>query len=200
MSRHVFILIVAMAACAAWQAGCMLARWRQPRQALDLAWRPWHLRHARLAYAEELFRCEAPIHLVAKVDRAYRAGGLLHLVELKTRRQHRVYRYDVIELSAQRVAILGDTGEAVADIAYVLTRTHPDRPLKRHRVSLMSPDEIAALARRRDAILAHQLEPWASTSPALCRKCAYVQPCGRAARSAPHHGRPVHGPFRRFDR
>jgi hypothetical protein len=143
----------------------------------DLAWRPWYLRHAHLAYAETLFRCSHPIALTAKVDRAYRAGGQLHLVELKTRSQHRVYRYDVIELSAQRLAIEGDTGECVAASAYVLTQRPGSTALKRHRVKLLDAKAIAALSRRRLAILDGQVQPCRTQSPALCSKCAYAAPC-----------------------
>lgn len=148
-------------------------------QSRDLAWRPWHLRRAQLAYAETLFRCSNPILLTAKVDRAYRANGQLHLVELKTRSKHRVYRYDVIELSAQRVAIQGDTGEAVATTAYVLTQLSGSQELKRHRVSLMDAADIVALSRRRLAILNGQAQPCRTRSPALCRQCAYAEPCAR---------------------
>lgn len=162
-------------AALAWMA------WRALRhlysQSRDLAWRPWYLRHAQLAYAETLFRCSDPIAVTAKVDRAYRAGGQLHLVELKTRSQHRVYRYDVIELSAQRVAIEGDTGECVATTAYVLTQRPGSTALKRHRVKLLDAKAIAALSRRRMAILNGQVQPFRTQSPALCRKCAYAAPC-----------------------
>lgn len=164
--------ILAALAWIAWRAlrhGRSLSR--------DLAWRPWHLRHAQLAYAETLFRCSDPIALTAKVDRAYRAGGQLHLVELKTRSQHRVYRYDVIELSAQRVAIEGDTGECVATYAHVLTQRPGSTALKRHRVKLLDAKAVAALSRRRLAILDGRVQPCRTQSPALCSKCAYAAPC-----------------------
>lgn len=154
-----------------------LLRRRQLAQSGDLAWRPWHLRHAQLVYAETLFRCHEPIHLTAKVDRAYRADGQLHLVELKTRSRHRIYRYDVIELSAQRFAIQGDTGESVSPIAYVLTQVADTQEWRRHRVKLMDTETVAALARRRLAILNGQVQAQRTQSPALCRTCAYAEPC-----------------------
>ena len=151
----------------------------------DISWRPWHLRQAELAYAERLFRCTYPVHLTAKVDRVYRARGRLHLVELKTRRRHRVYRYDIIELSAQRVAIEGETGEAVDDQAFVLTQTPGSSRLRRHEVHLMTASQIADLARRRQRILDQSLSPCATSSRALCRKCAYADPCcGAGSRNA----------------
>lgn len=59
--------------------------------------------------------CGTPYRqLVARVDRGYRGrNGLITLVELKTRRRDR-YLSEVIALSAQRVALAGETGEPVA--------------------------------------------------------------------------------------
>jgi len=87
---------------------------------------PPELRSARLAFAERLFRSEGPIPLVAQLDRAYRTtAGVLVLIELKTRAASRAYGSDVIELSAQRLALEARTGDVVADHAYVLTQ-NPD--------------------------------------------------------------------------
>jgi hypothetical protein len=76
---------------------------------------PKELREGRLAFAEQLFRSNGPLSISARVDHAYRiASGELVLVELKTRRVDHVCASDVIELSAQRVAIEGQTGQVVA--------------------------------------------------------------------------------------
>ncbi len=99
------LIALALSAFFAW----LLLWWRRRWS----AWLPRELRHAELAYAEKLFRATGPIVLTAKVDRAYRLeGGVLVLLELKTRGFNRPYRSDVIELSAQRVAIMKQTGEA----------------------------------------------------------------------------------------
>jgi hypothetical protein len=45
---------------------------------------------------------------VAKIDRAYRVGGELKLVELKTRARDLVYMSDIIELSVQRIVVQDD--------------------------------------------------------------------------------------------
>ena len=87
----------------------LFAFWlRRLRQHMtERAWRPRELKNARLIYAEKLFRTWRPFPLVAKVDRAYLLGEIIVLVELKTRKAPTVYRSDIIELSAQRVAIEG---------------------------------------------------------------------------------------------
>ena len=60
---------------------------------------------------KELFRISTPVGLVAKLDRAYRLpSGLLVLVEFKTRWSNQPCLSDVIQLSAQRMAVNGANG------------------------------------------------------------------------------------------
>lgn len=149
-------------------------RWPRPHDAAL----PPELRSARLVYAEHLFRSSGPVLLMAKVDRAYRnAVGVLVLVELKTRSTHRAYRSDVIELSAQRFALSGQTGEAVADHAYVLTERPDGHRTGCHRVRLMGPVDLIALVERREQVLSGKAEPQPTCAPGMCRKCAFVRPC-----------------------
>src|SRR5574338_1313199 len=77
---------------------------------------PSELRTARMIFAERLFRSTGPVlSITARIDRAYRnAAGELVLLELKTRRVSRVYPSDIIELSAQRVAVMAQTRQPVA--------------------------------------------------------------------------------------
>ncbi|MDO8778637.1 MAG: hypothetical protein Q7K57_59950, partial [Burkholderiaceae bacterium] len=90
---------------------------------------PQELRGARVIYAERLFRSQSPVVITARVDRVYcNAKGKLVLVELKSREANRTYWSDVIELSAQRFALSGQTGEAMADYAYILTERPDGRP------------------------------------------------------------------------
>lgn len=104
-------------------AGAWCCRWAYRRigAACEL---PDELLGAELAYAERTFRLELPqIRLSARVDRAYRAqNGVVTPAELKTRRIHRPYLSDVIELSVQRLVLMSETGESVARYAYVLVQ------------------------------------------------------------------------------
>lgn len=104
--------------------------------ALAIAWRRLHGSHgllsernsrpealpgAELVYVEKRFRISEPVGLIAKVDRAYRMpSGLIVLVELKTRWMNRPFLSDVIQMSAQRTAMIGETRHAVAPYAYVM--------------------------------------------------------------------------------
>lgn len=139
---------------------------------------PPELKSACLVYAERLFKSAGPVSISARVDRVYRnAAGALVLVELKTRESNRVYPSDVIELSAQRVALMAHTGDVVADYGYVVTELPDGRQMGCHRVRLMPNGDVVALAMRRQDLLIGRATPEPACSPGLCRKCAFVLPC-----------------------
>lgn len=144
---------------------------------------PPELRRTRLVYAERLFRSAGALPITAKVDRVYRnAAGALVLVELKTRTANRVHWSDVIELSAQRVALIGQTGEEVADHGYVLTERPDGFRVGWHWVKLMTHADVIGLATRRRELLAGKVEPQPTCSPGMCRKCALVHRCNPPSR------------------
>jgi CRISPR-associated exonuclease Cas4 len=142
--------------------------------------RAW--RDAELVYAEKLFKAPKA-GLVARVDRVYRMGGELELVELKTRESGSVYTSDVIELSAQRVAIQERTGEVVSRRGWVLI----EHPVTRRRVArtvmLYEEDEVLRLRDRardlvamRDRVALEQLR--GPSSARACLKCGQRSRCG----------------------
>jgi hypothetical protein len=155
-----------------------LFRFRR-RTTLAEAWTPRPLEDARLVYAERLFRSEDP-PLAAKVDRVYRRGEMLFLVELKTRATHRVYPSDVIELSAQRVAIEGVTHEQVSDVAWVLTEGTDGASHRACQVRLMSRKDVVALHARRARLLSGELEPLRCRSQRTCAGCGLRTQCDLA--------------------
>jgi hypothetical protein len=151
-----------------------LAWWARKGKSAERVSRPRALANAELVYMEKLFRIQHPIRLVAKVDRVYRLpSGSLVLVELKTRRQNRTYRSDIIQLSAQRLAIEKQTGAVVEPYAFV-SITVPGRVgrFDSHRVPLLEADAVVQLHHRREAILAMQVEPAYAAWEAACRSCA----------------------------
>ena len=139
-------------------------------------WMPEALKSHTLAYSERTFRSGGNRQVVARVDRAYRdPSGLLTLVELKTRHTNRFHLSDVIELSAQRVALAGQTGEPVARIGWVVVESSAGRTA--HRVTLMSPQAVWELASRRDALLAGTESPGYIATRGLCESCGYRRRC-----------------------
>ena len=175
----------------AWGVGCavavvgfalVMARWRSLEThavRAERASRPAALRDAELVYLEKLFRISTPVGLVAKLDRAYRMpSGLLVLVELKTRWINQPFLSDVIQLSAQRMAVMGQTGQSVASYGYVLVKAPAPRALPiAHRVQLMTDEEIVALIKKREDILAGRVMPRQSHSRNACLTCVFRAQC-----------------------
>lgn len=142
----------------------------------DENWLPRALRGAVLAYSEHTFRSHR-LRLVARLDRAYRVSENLTLVELKTREIDHVYESDVIELSAQRVALMKTTGERVAQVAYVLLQEPGTRLRIVKRARLMTVEQVEDLAMRFKQVRAGAVMGNAAPSIGLCRKCAYRAEC-----------------------
>jgi CRISPR/Cas system-associated exonuclease Cas4 (RecB family) len=138
---------------------------------------PLDLIDADLIYSERRFEIDEPVKLSVRLDRAYLLrSGLVALMELKTRRRSRVFASDVVQLSAQALALERATGHVVARQAYVVAQTLEGRRVP-HRVQLLPEEDIVELARRREAILAGQLRPRSAVSPGLCKSCAYGRVC-----------------------
>jgi CRISPR-associated exonuclease Cas4 len=165
----------------------LLIRWacRLRLVGLEKAWLPAELRGAALVYMERVFRAKSPVPMVAKLDRGYRnAEGIIILVEFKTRRLNRPYLSDIIELSAQRLAMQAETGERVAAYGYVLIQLAGSERKTAHRVDLLSTENVIAMVRRREAILAGEETPRYASSERLCTRCAFKLTCKQR-----------HGPF-----
>lgn len=139
--------------------------------------RPSDLKDAELLYLERRFDVSEPVRLSARLDRAYRMpSGLVVLLELKTRGVNRAFPSDVIQLSAQRLAIERKTRHVVAHHGYVIVQM-PDGACAAHRVQLVSGAAVVALIRRREAILGGRINPRPAASVGVCRTCAYRSIC-----------------------
>lgn len=158
----------------------ILIRWvrRARLVASEKAWRPREVQDAELVYAEQVFRGEGTVPIVAKLDRGYRnTKGMIILVELKTRRVDRPYLSDVIELSAQRFALAAQTLGRVATHGYVLVQQPGSGRRTPYRVQLLTHEKVISLAKRREAILADRKEAQYASSSGLCEQCAFKQQC-----------------------
>lgn len=147
----------------------------------ERASRPDELAGAGLLYMEKQFRIRGPVPLVARIDRAYQgADGVIVLVELKTRWKSRPYLSDVIQLSAQKMALEGQMGLRVAEHAFV-TVQRPTRSSghRSHKVQLVPPSEIVELHRRREDVIAGRIVPRHAHSADACKGCAFRSDCDR---------------------
>jgi len=168
MANLLLVLILGTVCAWAWHASRRLPPGER--------WRPQALRNARLVHSERTFR-STKLRIVARLDRAYQDRGVITLVEFKTRAIARVYHSDVIELSAQRIALADETGQLVADIAYVVTQDIATRRRVPHSVRLLPREEVAALVKRREDLIAGKDVPMPARSTRMCEKCAHLASC-----------------------
>lgn len=140
-------------------------------------WLPVELRKAELKFAEQTFRIRRPISLIARADRGYFMDGKIRLAEFKTRASNRVYSSDVIELSAQRMAIEVSTGDQVSKVGYVFIQDPSGKRRSVQRVQLMGKYEMMTVAWRREGILSGAIEPRYAESAGLCRQCEFRKEC-----------------------
>jgi PD-(D/E)XK nuclease superfamily len=164
--------------------GLLYGLWRWRRRSRMLEGRdeqglPVELRGASIAFAEKTFRSRRH-GLVARVDRAYRVGGMVQLVELKTRQTSAASLSDVIELSVQRIVLRDQTGEEVSDTAWVMVQLARDGSRATHQVKLLDEASVLALAQRyrelkRRSPLARKPRP--ASRLAMCRDCGHLARC-----------------------
>ena len=128
-----WVLLLAVASAVAWHViRCHHARVEERRD------RPAGLRDAELFCVESQFRSKSRWPILARVDRAYRLpSGLVVLVELKTRSTAAVRESDVIQLSAQRVAVEDEMRVQVSDEAFVVFPGRHSAPPTARAVRLM---------------------------------------------------------------
>ena len=160
--------------------GLLLHLRKRQARGVERRSRPAALRDAELVHVEKTFRTTSPVPIAAKLDRAYRLpSGQLVLLELKTRWNGGPNLSDVIQLSAQRVAVMGQTHQAVVPYAYVMVKAPTRRALPTvHRVQLMTDEQVVALVKRREEILAGRgVLPRKSSSLKTCDACAFRADC-----------------------
>ncbi len=152
-----------------WQRHARMAEWCQ---------RPAALRDAQLLSVESEYRSKGPRPIVARVDRAYRLpSGPVVLVELKTRSTAVVLPSDVIQLSAQRVALEDELGLPVSDEAFVLIPARDPAPPAVRSVQLTSRAVVDALVQRRRRLMDGVELPHWPESEHVCRGCGQRAAC-----------------------
>ena len=171
-----------------WHWGLLLAvalivSWRllQRQHARVAEWRdrPAALWDADLICVESQFRSKSRWPIVARVDRAYRLpSGLVVLVELKTRSTAAVRASDVIQLSAQRVAVEDELRVQVSDEAFVIFPGRHSAPPTSRAVRLMSREQIEAVAARHRRLIDGLDRPQWPDSEHVCHGCGHRAACG----------------------
>lgn len=157
--------------------GTLYVRIRSSGARYEEPWLPKDLSGADLAFAEQRF--ESRRHgLVARLDRAYRVRGMLHLVELKTRNYQAAHATDAIELSVQRLVLQEETGEEVSRIAYVAVQKGGQGTPRAIKVELFDEREIMAMRERLFEVRSGRgREPRAPVRPKACHTCGQRTTC-----------------------
>ena len=174
--------------------GVWVATRQQRLKLREQSWLPEELKAASLEFAERVFYTRWPFRLYAKIDRAYRTpDGALVLTELKRRFKRQAYRSDVVELSAQKLAIERGAKRSVAATGFVVVE-HPGTSERTPiRVTLLREDELTTLSRRYQWLVNGTVTPDKANDVRLCRSCAYVDRCKPDVlvnqRATPIHGK-----------
>lgn len=143
---------------------------------------PAEIATAQLVTSEKTYRRRGERPFFAKVDQGFRTtDGRLVLVETKNRM--RVSLADVVQLSAQSIALhseVGDTLGRPCHYGYIRTQLLGGPP--RYRAFQLYPESVIdQLVDRYQALRLHQRAPEIRPHPSRCGGCAFRLPC-RAAR------------------
>lgn len=147
-------------------------------------WLPVRLAERELVWSEKTFRCEAPIPMVARIDRAYLSDSRqLTLVDFKRRAAARTYQSDVVELSVQRY-VMQKAGHPVSRHAYLVVVPSGGGRSRALPVELEDARTIERRIARWSALMAEDVPPERTANLTLCRRCGHVDRCtGKRLRS-----------------
>lgn len=170
---NVVLVLVVIAAWILWRSWKAAVAQREEQD-----WLPARLRGAKLTFSEKKFLVGGPYPLVARLDRAYlTCDGETVLVDFKRRSTRRAFESDIVEISAQRVAMLANGTQRVSLRAYVVIvdpRTEGRTPIP---IELEHEDQIRARQRRFIAVREGKIAPRPAASARVCRRCGHRSYC-----------------------
>lgn len=135
----------------------------------------------QLVTSERTFRRRGSRAFFAKVDQGFRtADGMLVLVETKNRL--RVTTSDIVQLSAQAIAIKSEVGDELgrpAGYAYVRLQLMGGKP-RYVRYGLYPESVIDKLVDTYHDLRMRRRHPMARPHPSRCESCVFSASCGQA--------------------
>lgn len=142
---------------------------------------PTELVTAQLVTSERTFFRKGPRAFYAKVDQGFRTTDN-RLVLVETKNRTRVTTSDIVQLTAQAIAIQSEVGNKlgrVAGYAYVRLQLAGGKPVYR-RHGLYAVETIDQLVDTYHALRERRRYPLARPHPSRCGSCAFNISCRRA--------------------
>ena len=116
------------------------------------------------------------VNLTGRIDEAFELpDGDLVLSDTKSRAAQRVYKSDILQVSAYKVVIEASTKKRVRDHGYIRLLTPQGNEYR--RIDLLSANEVAAAYQLHDDLQQGRYPGEKCGRPAVCRGCAYRVEC-----------------------
>ena len=140
-----------------------------------------YLKNATLFSNEEMISCTDPVHLVGIPDLVYEThDGYLYVVDIKTRRDLRVYYSDVIQISVYALILATIHGrDKVLRTGYILLKKNRDDVGKYVRLELLTEEEVCKLYDRFIGIENSSITAKLTTEESRCKVCPTRVYCQR---------------------
>lgn len=136
---------------------------------------PIELEDAKLVASEQYIKTDLPRRMHGTFDQLYRLkSGVYVLIDSKTRKHRKVYRYDIVQLSVYR-AILNRNGKKMAPYAYV--RVVTEQGVQYLKQELLCEEEVIAEYDRVKAILSGKEAPGIVNNKRMCTGCGQQANC-----------------------
>ena len=155
--------------------GALVLAWLLTGKKSVPEWMPEELKGAK-EHSEIKLKAKLPDGnvLVGRSDRVFETKGGLVVMDYKTRKAHRTYQEDILEISAYGL-LLKANGKRVKDHGYIVT--DDGREKRTHKVNLMTTQEVAYFVDRFAALRAGKSSGCKTSMRAKCRSCGHQKRC-----------------------
>lgn len=141
---------------------------------------PDDLKNAKLWAKEKAFECGGNNPLTGIVDESFiGSNGDIVLSDTKSRKFNRVYKSDILQVSAYRVLIENATSKTVAPFGFIRLLTPSGNEYV--KIDLYDRDEVLAARRLFDDLRNGKYPGEKCQNKAMCKGCAYKYECDNMA-------------------
>jgi len=155
--------------------GALFLAWLLTRKKTVPGWMPEELKGAK-EHAEIDLQARMPdgTLLVGRSDRVFETKDGFVVLDYKTRKAHRTYPEDILEISAY-ATLMRRKGRTVKTHGYIVTDDGAQK--KTHRVTLLDDEQVESKVRRFVAIASGKEEGCRTSVRAKCKSCGHQQRC-----------------------